>query len=329
MYTDKIYEIREEYYQRSYKTLSEDVYTLLNDEIAKGDLSLVKIETRVKSWESILDKVLRNNIDYAKEDIFKKITDIAGVRVICTLPNEIKKIEKIIERSFDVQSAESKYKDLKTTEFGYFDVKYIVSLKNDHEHKGLTYLFCEIQVTTAAMNLWADVSHLLLYKKEFNTKLSDEIQREVSATSALLYIADKQFEKLFQIWEKYIEELTVEYKASRDHFIKNKYTYESLFVLLRCYFENRKQANRNQLFDFYEKTKNIYKTIDELYAILDETKLAIERYDSDIARYDYPKSDIGLLRVAITMHKMHKDQNWECQMESVKRLQKYDEYIKE
>ncbi len=329
MYTDKIYEIREEYYQRSYKTLSEDVYTLLNDEIAKEDLSLVKIESRIKSWESIFDKVTRNNIDYNKEDIFKKITDIAGVRVICTLPNEISKIEAIIERSFDVQGKESKYKDLKNSEFGYFDIKYIVSLKNDHEHKGLTYLFCEIQVTTAAMNLWADVSHLLLYKKEFNTKLPDEVQREVSATSALLYMADKQFEKLFQIWEKYIDELTTEYKIKRDNFIRNKYSYETLFVLVRCFFENRTQANRNKLFDFYEKTKNIYQTIGELYTILDKTKLAIERYESDLARYDYPKSDIGLLRVAITMHRMHIDQNWECQMEAVKKLQKYDKYNKE
>jgi len=329
MGTDKLYKIQQEYYKRAYSVVIEDVYNLINDEVNKEDLSLVKIEKRVKTWESMLDKILRNEIDYEKEDIFNKITDIAGVRVICTLPNEINKIEAIIERSFDVQGKESKYKDLKNSEFGYFDIKYIVSLKNDHEHKGLTYLFCEVQVTTAAMNLWADVSHLLLYKKEFNAKLPDEVQREVSATSALLYMADKQFEKLFQIWEKYIEELAKEYKYNRNNFVNNKYSYETLFVLLRCFFTNRKQANRNQIFDFYEKTKNIYQTIGELYVILDKTKIAIERYESDLAKYDYPKSDIGLLRVASTMHTMHKDQNWEQKMESVKKLQKYDKYYKE
>jgi len=326
-YTDKLYKMQQEYYKRPYKVIVEDVYSLLNDEVEKEDLSLVKIESRVKSWESIYDKLTRNNIDYDKDDIFNKITDIAGIRVICTLPTEIKNIEAIVNRLFDVHDVENKYQDLKNTEFGYFDVKYIVSLKNDHPHKGLAYLLCEIQITTAAMNLWADVSHLLLYKKEFNNKISDEIQREISAASALLYIADKQFDKLFHVWEAYISDLLHEYKTNRDRFIENKYTYETLFALLRCFFENKRHANRNQLFEFYEKTRNEYETIGELYTILCQTKLALEKYENDQSRYRRSMLDVGLLRVAILMSMMHREKNWENRMEAVKQLQKYDQYI--
>ena len=47
------------------------------------------IKTRVKSYDSILRKIRRKNIPMTLEGIEENIRDIAGVRVICSFPDDI------------------------------------------------------------------------------------------------------------------------------------------------------------------------------------------------------------------------------------------------
>ena len=47
------------------------------------------IKTRVKSYESILKKIRKKNIPINLESIEENIRDIAGIRVICSFPEDI------------------------------------------------------------------------------------------------------------------------------------------------------------------------------------------------------------------------------------------------
>ena len=47
------------------------------------------IKTRVKSYDSILRKIRRKNIPMTLEGIEENIRDIAGIRVICSFPDDI------------------------------------------------------------------------------------------------------------------------------------------------------------------------------------------------------------------------------------------------
>ena len=60
------------------------------------------IKTRVKSYDSILRKIRRKNIPMTLEGIEENIRDIAGVRVICSFPDDIYELAESFLRQDDI-----------------------------------------------------------------------------------------------------------------------------------------------------------------------------------------------------------------------------------
>ena len=60
------------------------------------------IKTRVKSYESILKKIRKKNIPINLESIEENIRDIAGIRVICSFPEDIYEIAESFLRQDDI-----------------------------------------------------------------------------------------------------------------------------------------------------------------------------------------------------------------------------------
>jgi hypothetical protein len=76
-------------------------------------------------------------------------------------------------------------------------LQYVVQLdsvrKQQIEYKRLAELKCEIQIRTILQHAWAEIEHDLEYKSETNPP---EIRRRFAALSALLEIADREFEDI-------------------------------------------------------------------------------------------------------------------------------------
>ena len=66
------------------------------------------IKTRVKSYESILKKIRKKNIPINLESIEENIRDIAGIRVICSFPEDIYEIAESFLRQDDIILIEKK-----------------------------------------------------------------------------------------------------------------------------------------------------------------------------------------------------------------------------
>ena len=66
------------------------------------------IKTRVKSYESILKKIRKKNIPINLESIEENIRDIAGIRVICSFPEDIYEIAESFLRQDDIIINENK-----------------------------------------------------------------------------------------------------------------------------------------------------------------------------------------------------------------------------
>ena len=64
------------------------------------------IESRLKSEESIMRKLLRKGVDVTVENIQKYIDDIAGVRVICSFTPDIYRIVDMISSQDDIELKE-------------------------------------------------------------------------------------------------------------------------------------------------------------------------------------------------------------------------------
>ena len=60
------------------------------------------IKTRVKSYDSILRKIRRKNIPMTLKGIEENIRDIAGVRVICSFPDDIYELAESFLRQDDI-----------------------------------------------------------------------------------------------------------------------------------------------------------------------------------------------------------------------------------
>lgn len=82
----------------------ETKFRVLNEELSiQYDRNPIEtIKSRLKSPESILDKITRKGYPLTLESIEENIMDVAGVRVICSFPSDIYKIAEAFERQDDV-----------------------------------------------------------------------------------------------------------------------------------------------------------------------------------------------------------------------------------
>lgn len=124
-----------------------------------------RVSGRVKTINSILEKMQRKNISWA--DLEEKVEDIAGVRVICQFYEDIEKVAQIIRNRRDMQVVEEKDYITHMKESGYRSYHMIV-LYHVETLDGPKEIRAEIQIRTLAMNFWATIEHSLQYKYKGN-----------------------------------------------------------------------------------------------------------------------------------------------------------------
>ena len=73
---------------------------IINDEFNQSNSfnPIEHIKTRIKSDESIYNKLKKEGYDITEENIIKKIHDIAGIRIVCSFLSDIERIENLFRR---------------------------------------------------------------------------------------------------------------------------------------------------------------------------------------------------------------------------------------
>ena len=153
------------------------------------------IKTRVKSYDSILRKIRRKNIPMTLEGIEENIRDIAGVRVICSFPDDIYELAESFLRQDDITLIERKDYIKNPKESGYRSLHLIVQVPIFLQNtKKLVYV--EVQFRTIAMDFWASLEHKIYYKFEGNAP--DYISRDLRECAKMVSELD---EKMLQLNE--------------------------------------------------------------------------------------------------------------------------------
>ena len=90
----KPFDLLMSYYQCAIMEI-ETKFKVLNEEYSlEYDKNPIEgIKSRIKSYDSLLKKIRRKDIPMTLESIEKNITDIAGVRVICSFPADIYEVD--------------------------------------------------------------------------------------------------------------------------------------------------------------------------------------------------------------------------------------------
>lgn len=135
------------------------------------------IECRLKSVPSIIEKLNRKGLELSAESIEKNLNDVAGIRVICSFPEDIYILAEELCSQDDIRLIARKdyIKDPKPN--GYRSLHLIVEIPIFlmTEKK---YMRVEVQFRTIAMDFWASLEHKLKYKKDIKRDV-EEISEEL------------------------------------------------------------------------------------------------------------------------------------------------------
>ena len=130
------------------------------------------IKTRLKSTESILEKLHRKNLPMDMAAVEENLYDVAGIRVICPFINDIYCLADCLMQQDDVTLIEKKDYIKNPKENGYRSLHLIVETPIFlQDEKRLMKV--EVQLRTIAMDFWASLEHRMRYKKNLNPELSE------------------------------------------------------------------------------------------------------------------------------------------------------------
>ena len=138
------------------------------------------IKSRVKSTDSILKKIRRKNLPLSLESIEQEIRDVAGVRVICSFPDDIYQVAEYFLQQDDITLIEKKDYIKNPKPGGYRSLHLIVQvpifLSNEKRP-----MYVEVQLRTIAMDFWASLEHKLRYKKNIPEEEAALLAEELKA----------------------------------------------------------------------------------------------------------------------------------------------------
>lgn len=137
------------------------------------------IESRLKSTDSLLKKVRARGIPLNLESIEENITDIAGVRIICSFPEDIYKLADCLTRQDDVIVLQRKDYIQNPKPGGYRSLHLIVEVPIFlRSEKRMVKV--EVQFRTIAMDFWASIEHKLRYKKNIPDDMAEALSIELA-----------------------------------------------------------------------------------------------------------------------------------------------------
>ena len=134
------------------------------------------IDTRIKEPKSIVKKMEKKKYDKTYLNLIEKINDIAGIRIVCTLKDDIFFIRDLVKQIPDIHVLKEKDYVTNPKESGYSSYHMIVEVPVKQTKKTI-YVKCEIQIRTLAMDFWASFEHKVKYKtkNDVNPKMSKEL----------------------------------------------------------------------------------------------------------------------------------------------------------
>lgn len=141
------------------------------------------INYRLKNTASIVMKLRKQNVAFSIENIEEYLSDVAGVRVICSFVDDIYKIADALTRQDDVTLIEKKDYIAKPKSSGYRSLHLIVAVPVYFSDQ-TRLIKVEVQIRTIAMDFWASLEHQLKYKKKVSNE--EEIIAELKECADII-----------------------------------------------------------------------------------------------------------------------------------------------
>ena len=163
-------------------------FHVLNEEyvLEHGRSPMNSIKSRLKTLPSLREKLERKHIPFDVDTLEQQINDIAGVRVICSFPEDVYTMANAFLAMDDIEVLQRKDYIKNPKPNGYRSLHLIVAIPV-HLAEGKRMTKVEIQLRTIAMDFWASLEHQLRYKQDnaFTEEMAAELYECAQLSAAL------------------------------------------------------------------------------------------------------------------------------------------------
>lgn len=164
-------------------------------ELNKSRNPIQHITHRLKKRDSIRNKMIQKKLPMEYEAMRDEITDIGGIRVICSYINDIYDIVNMLKKQDDLLIVREKDYIANPKPNGYRSYHLIVAipifLSSEKQ-----IIPVEIQMRTIAMDFWASLEHQLRYKTA--AKVSDTTRMRLTNIAESIFNADLEMQRIYE-----------------------------------------------------------------------------------------------------------------------------------
>ena len=153
------------------------------------------MEYRLKSIDSIAEKLKRKGLEFSSESIMENLTDIAGVRVICNYLDDIYHMARLLVKQDDITLIRTRDYIKNPKPNGYRSLHLVVRVPV-FLAESTEYIPVEVQIRTIAMDFWASLEHQLKYKS--TVQPSPELHEELHKCAEDAYDLDVRMQSIYQ-----------------------------------------------------------------------------------------------------------------------------------
>ena len=187
--------------QHLYKAAMKEIrmrLEVLNDEfrVTYARSPIHHIESRLKSTESIVEKLERKGLPVTVETAKERLNDIGGIRVVCNYIDDVYAVEKMLLRQTDITLVKRQDYIEKPNYNGYrslhLDVRVPIFLSDRTE-----YVLVELQIRSVAMDFWASLEHDLRYKVADKAALPQGINEEMLQCADEIAVIDRKMQDMY------------------------------------------------------------------------------------------------------------------------------------
>ena len=159
------------------------------------------IKTRLKSVESIYEKLCRKNLAPNLSSVENNLYDVAGIRVICGFIDDIYLLADCLLQQDDVKLIERKDYIKHPKPNGYRSLHLIVEIPIFlcNEKK---YIKVEVQLRTISMESWANLEHRLRYKKNLSPEMTQKTEEALLNCAENSILIDEKMQEVRNLIEK-------------------------------------------------------------------------------------------------------------------------------
>lgn len=165
----------------------------INEMYFKKANPIEHIKSRIKTPQRIISKVKEETDDISVESIENTISDIAGIRIVCSFLSDLEEIKNVLKNYLDLEIVKEKDYVTHPKANGYLGYHIIVNIPVLVDEK-IEKVKVEIQVRTIAMDMWAIIERNLR-PREITI---EERERELHALADIRNEIDYKMESIIR-----------------------------------------------------------------------------------------------------------------------------------